>query len=351
MQPNISELKFLFDAKHIVIFGASSGGCILQNYLIQNGIDVTSFSDNDPSKWGMKIKNKIVIEPDKIPKNSLVVIASNWARDISEKLNKLGLRNVDLTCWDNRWRINFDFERLDNNLIDQQSARKLISDKNSLEIWDAYLTFRRTGDASVLKPSSFNFYGHPKASVNKNDIVFDVGSYDAETAKYFCECGASFVYTFEPDLENFKLVQENIKKWGLDNIIGVNKGFWNETATLQFIKDPLYGNQNRISKTQQKEGKLTNLSFLTIDEFCSEKNIRPDLIKMDIEGAETNVLLGGRKIIETYRPKLQICLYHEWNDLWEIPKLLNEMNPDYNFYLGHHSQNLFELVLYAVSNK
>lgn len=52
-------------------------------------------------------------------------------------------------------------------------------------------------------------------------------------------------------------------------------------------------------------------------------------------------------IIVTQKPKLAICIYHKPQDIIEIPKLLLEINPNYNFAIRHYSFYLSDTILYA----
>lgn len=71
-------------------------------------------------------------------------------------------------------------------------------------------------------------------------------------------------------------------------------------------------------------------------------------IKMDIEGAEYEALLGAKKTIKNYKPKLAISIYHKRCDIWEIPILLLSYNSDYKFYLRTYSFSGNDTVLYAL---
>ena len=71
------------------------------------------------------------------------------------------------------------------------------------------------------------------------------------------------------------------------------------------------------------------------------------LIKMDIEGAEKQALLGAKALIQTFKPKLSICLYHSCEDLWEIPFLIKSIMPEYKLFLRPHNQYLYQHVCYA----
>jgi FkbM family methyltransferase len=72
------------------------------------------------------------------------------------------------------------------------------------------------------------------------------------------------------------------------------------------------------------------------------------MIKMDIEGAEYDALIGGTKIIQRDRPILAVCVYHLQNDLWRLPLLAQEMLPQHKFYLRTYEGDGFQTVLYAV---
>lgn len=83
-----------------------------------------------------------------------------------------------------------------------------------------------------------------------------------------------------------------------------------------------------------------------LDEIAGDRRIT--FIKMDIEGAEKEALVGAQNIIRNQKPKLAISIYHKKEDIWELPALLLEMNPEYQFYLRHYSLREAETVLYAV---
>lgn len=82
-----------------------------------------------------------------------------------------------------------------------------------------------------------------------------------------------------------------------------------------------------------------------IDDLCARDKVT--FIKMDIEGSEQEALNGAEKVIQRDKPKLAICIYHSWEDLYEIPFLIKKMVPEYRLYIRHHSDTIFETVLYA----
>ena len=73
----------------------------------------------------------------------------------------------------------------------------------------------------------------------------------------------------------------------------------------------------------------------------------PNLLKMDIEGAEPDALEGAAELIRRFQPGLAIAVYHQYRHLWEIPLLLQRWLPRHRYFLRAHAHNSFEVVLYA----
>ena len=89
------------------------------------------------------------------------------------------------------------------------------------------------------------------------------------------------------------------------------------------------------------------IRIIAFDELFSD--IPFDFIKMDIEGGEQDALFGMKKIIAARKPALAISLYHRPEDIFSIPLFLNQLNPDYSFYLRNYGEHAMETVLYAIN--
>lgn len=74
-------------------------------------------------------------------------------------------------------------------------------------------------------------------------------------------------------------------------------------------------------------------------------------IKMDIEGSEQKALKGAKRLIERDSPKLAICIYHSLEDIWKIPQLIKEINPDYKIYIRNYTDRIDETVCYGIIEK
>lgn len=126
-------------------------------------------------------------------------------------------------------------------------------------------------------------------------------------------------------------------------------------------KTPFYINLNNINASIAESAnsfsdknitssshKIIEIDMITIDKYCREKNIKPDFIKMDIEGSELLALKGGINTIINCRPQLAISIYHCDGDFINIPLYLYENLENYVYKLGHYSPDINETVLYAI---
>jgi hypothetical protein len=101
-----------------------------------------------------------------------------------------------------------------------------------------------------------------------------------------------------------------------------------------------------ISGTRLVEDANGAVTVAALDDWCRENAVKPDFIKMDVEGAEVGALRGARSVITSCKPRLAVCLYHRLSDMWEIPLLLREMVPEYRFCCRKNAP-FVEFVLYA----
>lgn len=179
--------------------------------------------------------------------------------------------------------------------------------------------------------------------VRPSGVFLDCGACCGETAIWAIGTGAQQVYAFEPNPDAFTYLERNAEMFGNGHIVPVRRGVGETPALMS-----MHSNDGNISGTRfdpnATEG--TAVPIVTLDGWCRERSIRPDFIKMDLEGWETAAIRGGRNIIAEHRPRLAICLYHNLSDMWTIPHLLKEICPSYRFWCRKNSP-YFEFVLYA----
>lgn len=191
----------------------------------------------------------------------------------------------------------------------------------------------------------YNQYSYGTVMPGQGDTVLDCGACYGDTAIWAARHGASHVYSFEIDPANLAVMQDTFSRGGAActfNIVPSALGA--EIGELWYTADPRNPGAGSVSAAENP-GSL-RVGVTTVDAFCSERGIKPDFIKMDIEGSEFDALRGAVATLRAFRPRLAICLYHNIQDMWRIPLLLKEIVPDYRFYCKK-SHPFCEFVLFA----
>ena len=146
-----------------------------------------------------------------------------------------------------------------------------------------------------------------RAPLHRGDIVFDVGAFCGATAYFFSKTvgDEGRVFSFEPDPHNFLALQRNIASHRLRNVTAINKGLWSTTTSLDFQAEGNLGSS--VATRTGRRNSLRRVSVLSLDDALDENcPTRLDFIKMDIEGAEVEVLKGAKRLWERFRPDLVI---------------------------------------------
>ncbi len=149
------------------------------------------------------------------------------------------------------------------------------------------------------------------------------------------------VYAFEPDLRNYETCQRNKKQYELPYAEILPFGTWSEETVLRFKEDA-----DSSSSCISDKGEIS-VHVKPIDAVVNPEE-RVTFIKMDVEGAELESLKGAQNTIRKDKPKLAICIYHKPEDMTEIPLYIKSLVPEYKFYVRHHSNYIYETVLYAI---
>lgn len=70
-----------------------------------------------------------------------------------------------------------------------------------------------------------------------------------------------------------------------------------------------------------------------LDSFCAREGLTPDVIKIDVEGAEGMVLRGAAEILRRFRPILVISTHPYWLPASESADELFEVLAGYGYHV------------------
>jgi FkbM family methyltransferase len=142
--------------------------------------------------------------------------------------------------------------------------------------------------------------------IQEGEVFFDVGASWAMWTLYGIACGA-YVYAFEPSVPHYN---------NLVGYIKANEGFMERCKPLNIALDRVE-NVKTLGDWAREHGWIGPITpeltpdhfipttFKTIDSFLPELK-RLDWIKIDVEGGEYDVLLGGLVALQKFKPQLII---------------------------------------------
>ncbi len=221
----------------------------------------------------------------------------------------------------------------------------LLHDNLSKNVLRSMIRYRCTGNYKDLPQNSFStqYFINDFFEYHSGEVFVDGGAYDGDTVIRFKRIMAKKriknykIIAFEPDEENFELLKNTHK-----DIVCKKFGLWDSEETLMFDSEGTLSSRINENETAENSTKIRVTKLDNCDECKSAS-----FIKMDIEGAEYNALMGAKSIIKRNQPTLDICIYHSNEDMLRIVKLVHELNPNYKLYVRQHTNALCETVLYA----
>ncbi|WP_404318643.1 FkbM family methyltransferase [Malaciobacter canalis] len=296
-------------------------------------------------------RKKSIYKIDEVPKDALILSVSTGSPlEVKNALDKKGFENINYLSFYKYSKIDkellakppfiTDFEDdFKNNKIEYEKVYNLLCDKKSKEVFTKVINFKISFDFDFMQGFTNNHkeqYFDKELVPNIKDIVFlDGGSYVGDTIPQIISNFPDFkkIYCIEPNNLHINIAKKNFSKY--ENIEFINCGLGNkkiENMTNQKL-------QNNCAHDYQ----ASNIN--TIDNLINEK---VDFIKLDIEGAEQDALIGAKNTIKENQAILAICIYHKAQDWYKIPQIVLDINPNYKIYLRHYMEGIFETVMYFI---
>lgn len=345
-----NDVKECAKDKNIFLFGAGYWGKKIWKEIDRYASrwEIKGFLDNDPNKQGKMINGLEVFPPsilnDYDPNGFLVLICCATTAQISKQLMRMGVKNyfssfhLDLpnelrtTCY-----------QANINRADIEWLLKRVEDDRSRELVSKIVEKRKTGffDYTDIKESGSEYFIDDFFTKEDDEFFVDGGGYDGDTIEEFIEWTKGKykgLYSFEPQKDKADMIREKLWKYG-GKVKLFEKGLYDCCTELDFCDgDEVLSGRIEEGSTSRK------IQTVDLDSIIAEK---VTFIKMDIEGSELKALKGASQIIRKYRPKLAICIYHKPEDIWDIPRYIDFLIPEYKFYIRHFGCRYTGTILYC----
>lgn len=285
--------------KNVILFGASNFGNTAYLFL-KDKYNIIYYCDNDINKVGKTLNDIEIIDEHKLKELDQdydIIITSSYFREIAMQLKKMNINEYFI----------FDIVNATNTYILKQlkSIEKDIyeiiyhNDKIKFYLPDLNDYIQRTIYDSC---TFFELEILERISMLNLDgkVIIDVGANIGNHSLFFAtNIKNSKVYSFEPNKNITEVLNKNISINGIKDRVNIsNVGLGNREArgNIKIINpDNIGGSKVILSESGEFEIK-------TLDGLFKKFNEDIGFIKIDVEGMEIDVLEGGSKLIERFKP-------------------------------------------------
>jgi FkbM family methyltransferase len=148
--------------------------------------------------------------------------------------------------------------------------------------------------------------------IRKGQTVFDIGAHKAGYLYFFQQqlSNSGGIHAFEPQRPLYKYLVRIRELFGWENLnvlpyavsdqegeamLGIPRNGHRHSSPCATIIE------SRMDFDFQRREKVATIS---LDHYCRARDLRPDFIKVDVEGNEFNVFLGAQQLLRTTKPPL-----------------------------------------------
>lgn len=186
-----------------------------------------------------------------------------------------------------------------------------------------------------------DYYDLDILECGENDVLVDLGAFIGDSVCDYIKMYGTYrrIYAYEITPSTYQTLVENISQY--PNIVTRQKGVGSKNGKM-YLNEETSAAGNHLKETGNIE-----VEVVTLDEDIKES---VTVIKMDIEGAEKDAIIGAKNHILQEKPKLLVSSYHIPEDIFEIPRLISEIRDDYKFYMRFNGSGLWpcDYVIFAV---
>ena len=194
-----------------------------------------------------------------------------------------------------------------------------------------------SSDFSALNETNhkkiYDAWGSPRG------VIIDAGAHIGTFTIRAGMVKGNFVYSFEPEPQNFRLLESNIRLNGLRNVRAFRRALGRRREVrllnvtgLSTVNPSFFGGS----------GKKVPVEVVTIDSMLGElKGQKVDYVKIDVEGAELEVLEGARETLKKFRPVIVL----ETDDIEAVMNFLKAVGYDsFNLWKSYSNMKKMNII-------
>lgn len=233
----------------------------------------------------------------------------------------------------------FDWDFLEEHADSLQHVYDMLCDDRSRDVFTATVNFKLSGKLHWLRdftdPRDLVFRQYLIPSDREHYV--DLGAYNGDTIREllsYTNGNYASITALEPDRKTFK----KLKKYADTAVPDARlfqAGSWSEPGTQLFASKG--GRNSTLLPVRHAVSHDQHTASVSVESVDHIMNGRPcTRIKIDVEGAEYETLLGAKQTIQRCRPALDLSAYHRSEDLYELPLLLESFGVPMKIAMLHH---------------
>jgi FkbM family methyltransferase len=322
-------------------------GCNQLGQRISELVNIAGFVDDRFAE--SEFAGHPVLKSNQIPSGSIVVSAIVGISPVSVErmLHELGVDHVDYFAFLREsglalMQIPFwgdAHNEMIENWDEYVSLLNRMSDDASVEAFHDFMLFRKTMNLEYMTKYTDRQreqYFESFLELNRNGLnFFDLGCFDGFTSAEFSRHSPNYstINAFEPVPRLFESCELNLRS--IRDCVVHNFGAASESRKEYFLDD---GSSSSISSSGNIEVQLRRLDDVPLPP--------PSLVKIDIEGAELDALLGMSRTIETSRPMFAVAAYHYPSETRDLVRFWDSLGLTGQLNFRHYTEGTTESVLF-----
>ena len=159
------------------------------------------------------------------------------------------------------------------------------------------------------EPETFDFFHE---NLKPGDTVLDIGGhiglFAVVTARFVGNSGS--VFSFEPTPFTRGVMKEVVDLNGVADIVEIRGEAVSSKRgeTVFYDTGTEISNANSLVRSELSKTEIP-ITLISVDEFVTERGLNVDCLKIDVEGAELDVLIGAREVFTSQRPVARLGLH------------------------------------------